>query len=437
MNGTKWIYGNFFSSKFIDNSESAHTNRRGRKKQAAEAIENIESTSSKRKLSRRQDESREATAEIASSVKTASSNKLKRQKSSRAHNQLESIEISSEDEAPIETKVRNCIASRTRSKAHHSSPSPSKRPKLVSRTSSISPGVENNAATLGSNIRKTSTRHHNTESASTSASRRTPISVLATTTSETNSVNNNVRPTTPSTFYQFDNLPKSINLVNSKTNVRTHFQVSQSANPANLLRRSSRSKVQQSTVTTGSCVSSAASTQACSYQIRSPSSSANDAGGASGSSSAFASHSGHTSSSTNSSTNNSTRRRRKSATFITSVGKLHDTANNQVLVEASTSGMANDGSRDANTHNQSQNLYGKASKKFSLKLHRMTFTSADSNSSSSTQTNESTDMSNIHSLRRSPRGSVKTNNLSSSANVHTSPLAVNASSTAISIATAK
>lgn len=202
-------------------------------------------------------------------------------------------------------------------------------------------------------------------------------------------------------------------------------QVSQSANPASLLRRSSRSKVQQSTVTTGSCVSSAASTQACtSYQIRGP-----NEGVASSSPSAVASHSGHTSNS------GSSRRRRKSATFTTNVGKLHDTSNNQVLVEASTSGMANDGSRDA--HNQSQNIYGKASKKISLKLQRMTFTSADSNSSSSTRTNESTDMSNIHSLRRSPRGSVKASNLSTSATVHTSPLAVNASSTAISIATTK
>lgn len=211
-----------------------------------------------------------------------------------------------------------------------------------------------------------------------------------------------------------------------------HTQVTHSANPASLPRRSSRSKVQQSTVTTGSCVSSAASTQACtSYQIRGPaSSSANEAAGASGSSLA---HGG------GSSSNSSTRRRRKSATFVTNVGKLHDQTNNQVLVEASTSGMANDGSRDANAHNQSQNHYGKARKKFSLKLHRMTFTSADSNSSSSTQTNESTpaDMSNIHSLRRSPRGSVKTSNLNTPATVHASPLAVNASSTAISIATSK
>lgn len=212
--------------------------------------------------------------------------------------------------------------------------------------------------------------------------------------------------------------------------------MSQSSNPASLLRRSSRSKVQQSTVTTGSCVSSAASTQACtSFQIRGPAASVNEAG-ASASSSAIAGHTGGNSGNSGS----STRRRRKSATFF---GKPHDhTANSisigpQVLVEASTSGMANDGSRDANAHNQSQNHYGKAIKKFSLKLHRMTFTSADPNSSSSTQIDEPTDMSNIHSLRRSPRGSVKTNNLSTSATVHTSPLAVNASSTAISIAPTK
>lgn len=210
--------------------------------------------------------------------------------------------------------------------------------------------------------------------------------------------------------------------------------MSQLSHPASLLRRSSRSKVQQSTVTTGSCVSSAASTQACtSYQIRGPSASANEAG-ASASVSTIAGHPvGNLGNG-----GGSTRRHRKSATFIT--GKAHDTAgiSPQVLVEASTSGMANDGSRDANAHNQSQNHYGKAIKKFSLKLHRMTFTSnADPNSSSSTQIDESTDMSNIHSLRRSPRGSVKTNNLSTSATVHTSPLAVNASSNAISIAPSK
>ncbi|XP_031638245.1 E3 ubiquitin-protein ligase TRIP12 isoform X2 [Contarinia nasturtii] len=285
----------------------------------------------------------------------------------------------------------NFIASRTRSKTH-SSPSPYKKPKLTPKTNSISPSVDTNiAATLGSNIRKTSTRHHNTESASTSTSRRTPTNNLSAA-HETNSFNNNV---------------------------------SQSLNPASLLRRSSRSKVQQPTATTGSCVSSAASTQACtSYQVRGPASSANEAG-ASGSTSTVASQS-------SSSGNNSSRRRRKSATYIANAGKLHDTDNNQVLVEASTSGMANNGSRDANAHNQGQTHYGKASKKFSLKLHRMTFTSADSNSSSSTKTNELIDMSNIHSLRRSPRGSVKTSNLSTSATVHTSPLAVNASSIATS-----
>lgn len=217
-----------------------------------------------------------------------------------------------------------------------------------------------------------------------------------------------------------------MDLIRFFSDLCSSLQVSQSSNSASLLRRSSRSKVQQSTVTTGSCVSSAASTQACaSYR---PAALGNEAG-ASASASAIAG-------------GNSTRRRQKSATLI---GKLHDHTSGigpQVLVEASTSGMANDGSRDANAHNQSaQNHYGKAIKQFSLKLHRMTFTSADQNSSSSTQIDDSTttptDMSNLHSLRRSPRGSVKTNNLSASVTVHTSPLAVNASSTAISIAPTK
>lgn len=106
-----------------------------------------------------------------------------------------------------------------------------------------------------------------------------------------------------------------------------------------------------------------------------------------------------------------------------------------------SSHMANDGSRDTSAHHQPQNHYGKTTKKFTLKLHRMTFTTAVSNSSSSLQSNQSssssTEMPNIHSLRRSPRGSVKTNSLSTSATVHASPLATNASTSAISIAATK
>lgn len=185
---------------FTEFTESTQSNRRGRKKQATEAFDNLESSSSKRKVSRRQDDLSELTTEIASSVKTASTNKLKRHKSFRSNNQSEPIEISSDEEVPVETKAKNCIASRTRSKAHHhhyhhhhyhSSPSPSKKPKLAQHSSSVSPVTDNHIATLGSNIRKSSTRHHHTESASTSASRRTPVSVLVAT-SETNSVNNNV-----------------------------------------------------------------------------------------------------------------------------------------------------------------------------------------------------------------------------------------------------
>lgn len=162
-------------------------NRRGRKK----AFESTESGGggSKRKTSRRPDESSERSGENLSNIKTASTNKLKRHKS-------EPIEISSDEELPIETKAKtNCIASRTRSKATHYSPlSQSKKPKLASSQSNSSvssPATDGNIATLGSNIRKTSTRHHHTESASLSASRRTPVSVLAVT-PEANTVNSNV-----------------------------------------------------------------------------------------------------------------------------------------------------------------------------------------------------------------------------------------------------
>lgn len=164
-------------------------NRRGRKK-AFESTESGGGGGSKRKVSRRQDESSEQSGDISSGVKTASTNKLKRHKS-------EPIEISSDEEIPVERKAKNCIASRTRSKANHYSPLlQSKKPKLASsHSSSVSPATDSNIATLGSNIRKTSTRHHNTESANISTSRRTPVNVL-TVTPETNSVNNNVRTIT-------------------------------------------------------------------------------------------------------------------------------------------------------------------------------------------------------------------------------------------------
>lgn len=172
---------------FIDNLD-LQLSRRGRKK----AFESVESGGggSKRKTSRRQDESSEQSGDIERSVKTASTNKLKRPKS-------EPIEISSDEELPtVEKKTKNCIASRTRSKANHYSPSSqSKKPKLASSQggSSVSPATDDNIATLGSNIRKTSSqRHHLTDSANISASRRTPVSVLALT-PETNSVNSNVR----------------------------------------------------------------------------------------------------------------------------------------------------------------------------------------------------------------------------------------------------
>lgn len=170
---------------FADNLE-LQLNRRGRKK-VFESTESGGSGGSKRKASRRQDESSELSGDILSGVKTASTNKLKRHKS-------EPIEISSDEEIPVERKPKNCIASRTRSKANHDSPlTQSKKPKLASsHSSSVSPATDGNIATLGSNIRKTSTRHHNTESANIIASRRTPVSVLAVT-PETNSVNNNVR----------------------------------------------------------------------------------------------------------------------------------------------------------------------------------------------------------------------------------------------------
>lgn len=275
---------------------------------------------------------------------------------------LEPIEISSDEEAPPEhqaKKTNNCIASRTRSKDHQE-PSPNKRQKHSTHSSSHSSADgssdhHQHTTKLGSNIRKTSNRQHHGDtgghhsSTITSANlRRTPINITATTSNTST-----------------DSLNQSNNNVNN-----SH------------LRRSSRSKVKQSTSTTGSCISSAASSsQACT-----------------------------------SSASPGTYKRQS----------LH---------------MANDGSRDTtSTHHQSQNHYGKTGKQFTIKLHRLTFNTAVSNSSSFLQlttAGQSTDMPNIHSLRRSPRGSVKTNSLSTSATVHASPLATNASTSAISIASTR
>lgn len=176
----------------VDNLD-LQLSRRGRKK----PFESVESGGSgtKRKTSRRQDESNEQSGDIVSSRKTASANKLKRQSELL-------IEISSDEEIPVEgtgKKEKNCVASRTRSKANHYTPlSQSKRLKLASSQggSSVSSATDGNIATLGSNIRKSSQRHHHTDSANISASRRTPVSVLAVT-PETNSVNSNVSTNLP------------------------------------------------------------------------------------------------------------------------------------------------------------------------------------------------------------------------------------------------
>lgn len=335
----------------------------------------VETNKSKRKTTKRLAGSTES-LELAASTK---GNHTKRAQSPQ-YSDFEPIEISSDEEVSSGTgKEKSCIASRTRSKAHNPSPLPHKRHKHISNSIGNEP---NTATKLGSNIRKTSNRQHNVDSGSTSAntttgsSRRTPINIITATTTASTSASASASGSGSIVANQNDSSISNHNANNSH------------------LRRSSRSKGKQSSSTTGSCISSAASTsQACTTSA-------------------------------------------SSGTF-----------------KRQSSHMANDGSRDTSAHHQSQNHYGNATKQLKIKLHRMTFTTAsisnsttastfsqinlNSNSNSSTSSSTSTEMPNIHSLRRSPRGSVKTNSLSTSASVHASPLAQNASTSGISIAATK
>lgn len=62
---------------------------------------------------------------------TSKANKLKRKQANKSHQQVDTFEISSDEEVPIEKKSKNCIASRTRSKA----PNPDKKSKSPIHTS--------------------------------------------------------------------------------------------------------------------------------------------------------------------------------------------------------------------------------------------------------------------------------------------------------------
>lgn len=112
---------------------------KAKKRATTESTENLNQNNTlKRKVTRRQRSEEKASA---SSVKTESNhtetaststaNKLKRKQTNKSHQQVDTFEISSDEEAPIEKKSKNCVASRTRSKA----PNPDKKSKSPIHTS--------------------------------------------------------------------------------------------------------------------------------------------------------------------------------------------------------------------------------------------------------------------------------------------------------------
>lgn len=372
LNQKKNIFLIPFDAKIETRESTQSSNRRSRQRYESALVASTTATDSgskpKRKATRQGDSpiaAKESTSDRTHTAKTASStpatvsnqaetanlksNKLKRkqqQSSSRAlyhhlsHPSSDPIEISSDEESTVQEKTqKNCIASRTRSKAHTPTKSPSKKAKLstsqasggggsATPTLATSFGTDSTATTLGSNIRKTSRHQSGEQSSSNTSSRHKHLT--ATSSSSSSSTARRTPTTSPLLIDPNAGASSSLASYNSS------------------LRRSSRSKVQQSTVTTGSCVSSAASTsQACSYQIR---------GSANDTSSTIGSHS------SGNNNGNTTTKHKSSSTSNKHQRNNYDTnttaAHNQFLLGASTSqhGMANDGSRDAH---QSQNHYGK------------------------------------------------------------------------------
>lgn len=108
--------------------------RRGKKIATTDFTENlIQNKTLKLKATIRQGRLRALSEERASSssiVKTESNhteaantskvNKLKRKQANKSHQQVDTFELSSDEEIAIEKKSKNCIASRTRSKAQNS-----------------------------------------------------------------------------------------------------------------------------------------------------------------------------------------------------------------------------------------------------------------------------------------------------------------------------
>lgn len=206
-----------------------------------------------------------------------------------------------------------CIANRTRSKSSSTNSLPTKRKRTTAIATSASALGDNKQKnpTLGANLGK---QAHSSESSSSGRGHSNRRTHIASSDSQTQAAT--------ATSFESSKSPSS---------TASSFATS-------LLRRSSRSKGPQSTVTTGSCVSSAASTsQACApYQIRGSSATATvtHSVGASGGSSAPPSG------------NNNSK----------SAHKHGRNLSEHYLTEPSTSQsvMADDGSRDVDAHN-----YGK------------------------------------------------------------------------------
>lgn len=243
-----------------------------------------------------------------SSNSNAKSNKLKR----RAPSTVQTVDLSVDDSSDEESLPlqKNCIASRTRSKFHIESPLPNKRSKSVTETSTSASAAA--SATFVGQTSSESTRGSIVSD---------PSSPLAATTNSSSSSSSSLlRRSSRSRGHQTAHVPASIGFTEAESGIR-------------------RGRIQVAS-TTGSCVSSAASTsQACaSHQVR-------EVAGANASIGSTLTEANATSATATAFNNNKASNVKHPSNQSTSVS-----AHQPLEPSTSHSVMANDGSRDSNPH---------------------------------------------------------------------------------------
>lgn len=255
-------------------------------------------------------------ASAPSSNSNAKSNKLKRKTPSTVQTVDLSVDDSSDEESlPLQ---KNCIASRTRSKFHIESPLPNKRSKSATETSS-SASAAAAAPTFAGQTSSESTRGSIVNDPSSSLAATTSTSTINSSTSSSSS-SSLLRRSSRSRGHQTTHVPASVGFTEAESGIR-------------------RGRIQVAS-TTGSCVSSAASTsQACaSHQVR-------EIAGANASIGSTLTEANATSATATSFNNNKASNVKHPSNQSTSVS-----AHQPLEPSTSHSVMANDGSRDSNPH---------------------------------------------------------------------------------------